>query len=63
MDPFRVDDIDILSNILFVQENRLKLSKLAHEFLAVNRDRPEVCLLVGKPTNISEAWMSGHFAQ
>lgn len=47
MDPFRVDDIDILSNILFVQENRLKLSKLAHEFLAVNRDRPEVCLLVG----------------
>ncbi|KAI0316028.1 TPR-like protein [Amylostereum chailletii] len=47
IDPFRVDDIDIYSNILYVTENKLKLSKLAHDFLAIDKDRPEVCCLVG----------------
>lgn len=28
-------------------DNRLKLSRLAHEFLALDKDRPEVCCLVG----------------
>ncbi|KAL4078447.1 hypothetical protein V8B97DRAFT_1937445 [Scleroderma yunnanense] len=45
--PHRVDDIDIYSNILYVTENRLKLSRLAHEFLELDKDRPEVCCLVG----------------
>ncbi|KAF9227395.1 TPR-like protein [Gyrodon lividus] len=45
--PYRVDDIDIYSNILYVTENRLKLSQLAHEFLELDKDRPEVCCLVG----------------
>lgn len=45
--PNRVDDIDVYSNILYVTENRLKLSRLAHEFLELDKDRPEVCLLVG----------------
>jgi len=48
IDPYRVDDIDVYSNILYVTENRLKLSKLAHDFLALDKDRPEVCCLVGK---------------
>jgi len=47
-DPFRVDNIDVFSNILYVMENRTKLSKLAHEFLALNKERPEVCCIVGK---------------
>lgn len=47
IDPYRVDEIDIYSNILYVTEDRLRLSKLAHEFLAVDKDRPEVCCLVG----------------
>ncbi|PFH51528.1 hypothetical protein AMATHDRAFT_58979 [Amanita thiersii Skay4041] len=46
-DPYRIDDIDIFSNILYVTDNRLKLSKLAHEFLELDKDRPEVCCLVG----------------
>ncbi|VDB95278.1 unnamed protein product [Peniophora sp. CBMAI 1063] len=46
-DPYRIDDIDIYSNILYVTENRLQLSKLAHDFLAIDKDRPEVCCLVG----------------
>jgi anaphase-promoting complex subunit 8 len=47
IDPYRIDDIDIFSNILYVTENRLRLSRLAHEFLALDKDRPEVCCLVG----------------
>lgn len=47
LDPYHVDDIDIFSNILYVTENRLRLSRLAHEFLALDKDRPEVCCLVG----------------
>ncbi|KAJ3554079.1 hypothetical protein NM688_g3293 [Phlebia brevispora] len=47
IDPYRIDDIDIYSNILYVAENKIQLSKLAHEFIALDKDRPEVCCLVG----------------
>ncbi|KAH7927147.1 TPR-like protein [Leucogyrophana mollusca] len=47
LDPYRIDNIDVYSNILYVTENRLKLSRLAHEFLELDKDRPEVCCLVG----------------
>lgn len=47
MDPYRIDDIDIYSNVLYVTENKLKLAQLAHEFLDLDKDRPEVCCLVG----------------
>ncbi|KAJ3836499.1 hypothetical protein EV361DRAFT_808896 [Lentinula raphanica] len=47
LDPSRIDHIDILSNILYVTNNRLKLTRLANEFLAVDKNRPEVCCLVG----------------
>lgn len=48
LDPHRIDNIDIYSDILYVTDNRIKLSKLAHEFLEIDKDRPEVCCLVGK---------------
>ncbi|KAJ7579111.1 hypothetical protein C8J56DRAFT_964848 [Mycena floridula] len=47
IDPYRVDDIDVYSNILYVTDNALKLSRVAHDFLALDKDRPEVCCLVG----------------
>ena len=47
IDPERIDDIDIYSNILYVTGDQLKLSKLAHELLALDKDRPEVCCLIG----------------
>ena len=50
LDPYRLNDIDILSNILYVAENRTKLSKLTHHYLAIDKDRPEVCCMVGKGT-------------
>ncbi|KAI0769713.1 TPR-like protein [Trametes elegans] len=47
IDPYRVDDIDILSNILYVSENHNALSKLAHDYLAIDKDRPEICCIIG----------------
>lgn len=53
LDPYRIDDIDVLSNILYVTNNRLKLTRLANEFLAIDKDRPEVCCLVGALIDLS----------
>ena len=53
IDPNRIDDIDVFSNILYVTDSRLKLSRLAHEFLALDKDRPEICCLIGGLLNIS----------
>ncbi|KAH9482283.1 Anaphase-promoting complex subunit 8 [Psilocybe cubensis] len=47
IDPHRIDNIDIYSNMLYVTGDILKLSKLAHDFLALDKDRPEVCCLIG----------------
>jgi len=46
-DPYRIEDMDVYSNMLYVMEKRTKLSKLAHDFLALDKDRPEVCSIVG----------------
>lgn len=58
LDPYRIDDIDVFSNILYVTDNRLKLSRLAHEFLALDKDRPEVCCLVGPSTSLPISFLS-----
>lgn len=47
-DPYRVDEIDVYSNILYVMKKRARLSDVAHQFVKVAKDRPEVCCLVGK---------------
>lgn len=46
-DPYRVEDIDIFSNILYVSEKRAELAMLAQEYTKMDRSRPEVCCLVG----------------
>ena len=48
IDPYRVDDIDILSNILYVTENNTALSRRAHDYLAIDKDRPEICCIIGR---------------
>lgn len=47
-DPYRVDNIDIFANILYVQQSRAKLSDLAQRFIRADKDRPEVCSLIGR---------------
>ncbi|KAG8899319.1 Anaphase-promoting complex subunit 23 [Tulasnella sp. 403] len=43
VDPFRIDNLDIFANILYVQQSRAKLSDLAQRFIRTDKDRPEVC--------------------
>ena len=42
-----MDNIDVYCNILYVMDKRTKLSKIAHDFLSMNKNSPEVCYLVG----------------
>ncbi|GAA5878407.1 hypothetical protein JCM3774_002827 [Rhodotorula dairenensis] len=46
-DPYRLEDLDVLSNILYVSEKRAELATLAQEYTRVDRIRPETCCLVG----------------
>lgn len=48
VDPYRLDDLDVLSNILYVSEKRAELATLAQEYMRVDRVRPETCCLVGE---------------
>ncbi|EJT99934.1 TPR-like protein [Dacryopinax primogenitus] len=46
-DPDRVDDMDVYSNVLYVLDKPTKLGDVARRMIKVNKDRPEVCCLVG----------------
>lgn len=46
-DPYRLEDVDTYSNILYVMEKRAKLSQLAQRYTELDRHRPETCCLVG----------------
>lgn len=47
LDPYRIEDIDVYSNILYTTENKTKLSSLAQKYLQLDKNRPEVCCMVG----------------
>ena len=46
-DPYRLDGMDLYSNILFVMELRSQLSYLAHNAMKIDKYRPETCCIVG----------------
>ena len=46
-DPHRLEDLDMFSNILYVQDNSVALSKLAHTAARVDKYRPETCCIIG----------------
>ncbi|MBW0479699.1 hypothetical protein O181_019414 [Austropuccinia psidii MF-1] len=58
-DPFRVEDVDTYSNILYVMEKRAKLTTLAQHYVGGvdspggDRMRPEVCCLLGNYWSLS----------
>jgi anaphase-promoting complex subunit 8 len=54
-DPYRVDEIDVYSNILYVMKKKARLSDIAHQFVRVAKDRPEVCCLVGELIYVLES--------
>jgi len=46
-DPYRLDDMDILSNMYYVNGQRTELAHLAHHCTQIDRFRVETCCVVG----------------
>lgn len=46
-EPYRFEQLDIYSNILYVKEAKAELSLLAHEMITKDKYRPETCCIVG----------------
>eukprot|EP01104_Vermistella_antarctica_P020244 TRINITY_DN858_c0_g1_i1.p1 TRINITY_DN858_c0_g1~~TRINITY_DN858_c0_g1_i1.p1 ORF type:complete len:606 (+),score=101.61 TRINITY_DN858_c0_g1_i1:150-1967(+) len=46
-DPHRLENMDIYSNILYVKEDKAKLSRLAHVAHQTDKYRSETCCIVG----------------
>ncbi|KAI9487958.1 anaphase-promoting complex subunit 8-like protein [Zychaea mexicana] len=44
--PCRLEDMDIYSNLLYLQGSRTKLSVLAHQCTRIDKYRPETCCIV-----------------
>ncbi|KAJ1864719.1 Anaphase-promoting complex subunit 8 [Coemansia sp. RSA 2703] len=47
LDPYQLELADIHSNILYVMEDRARLSALAHRCSELDRFRPETCCVIG----------------
>ncbi|KIK68965.1 hypothetical protein GYMLUDRAFT_34994, partial [Collybiopsis luxurians FD-317 M1] len=45
--PDRIEDLDIYSNVLHLREKREQLTALAERFMLSEKNRPEVCCIVG----------------
>ncbi|CEG43806.1 anaphase-promoting complex [Plasmopara halstedii] len=46
-DPNRIESMDVYSNVLYVKEDKIELSRLAHRALKVAKYRPETCCIIG----------------
>ena len=52
-----MEEVDIYSNMLYVMDKKAKLGKLAHEYAEIDRNRAEVCCLIGKLARASKRVM------
>lgn len=52
-DPYRLDSIDIYSNVLYVKGLRTELAQLAHAATDIDKYRVETCCIVGKTKNVN----------
>uniref|UniRef100_A0A1B0FIR9 Cyclosome subunit 8 n=1 Tax=Glossina morsitans morsitans TaxID=37546 RepID=A0A1B0FIR9_GLOMM len=46
-DPYRLDNVDTYSNLLFVKELKTEMAELAHKAVGINKYRPETCCVIG----------------
>ena len=46
-DPYRLDNLDAYSNLLFVKDMRTEMAHLAHKAVEINKFRPETCCVIG----------------
>ncbi|XP_073827165.1 cell division cycle protein 23 [Musca autumnalis] len=47
VDPYRLDNMDTYSNLLFVKELKTEMAQLAHKAVGINKYRPETCCVIG----------------
>ncbi|XP_062547369.1 cell division cycle protein 23 homolog [Armigeres subalbatus] len=47
VDPFRLDNLDSYSNLLFVKDMKTEMAHLAHKAVDINKYSPETCCVVG----------------
>jgi len=47
MDPYRLEHLDIYSNVLYIKDERTALSHLAHRACEIDKYRVETCCIVG----------------
>ncbi|KAI9906533.1 hypothetical protein PsorP6_004471 [Peronosclerospora sorghi] len=45
-DPYRMENMDVYSNVLYVNEKKTELSRLAHRALKVEKYRQETCCII-----------------
>lgn len=47
LDPCRLEEVDIYSNMLYVMDKQAKLSHITHEYSGIDPHRAEICCLQG----------------
>ncbi|KAK9888721.1 hypothetical protein WA026_000947 [Henosepilachna vigintioctopunctata] len=47
IDPYRLDNLDTYSNLLYVQEMKTQLADLAHKVVSIDKYRVETCCVIG----------------
>lgn len=52
--PYRLECMDVYSNILYVQEDSVTLSQLAHAAIQVDKFRAETCCIVGNYYSVKQ---------
>ena len=52
LDPCRLEEVDIYSNMLYVMDKTAKLSHITHGYSAVDPNRAEVCCLQGMSVSL-----------
>ena len=48
LDPYRLENMDTFSNLLYVKEMRVELAHLAHRLNDIDKYRVETCCVIGK---------------
>ena len=46
-EPYRLDNMDAFSNVLYVKDQKVALSHLSYRAMLVDKYRPETCIIVG----------------
>lgn len=47
-DPYRLDNWDVYSHLLYLKEKRMELAKLAQKAISIDKYRVETCCVIGK---------------